>query len=119
MFVSGKNPAELVKLMDAEMTQIVSWLSTNKLSLSLNKKTHFIIFCKKSGQTTLQNDLIMDNVVTNKTNHTRFPGVMVDQHLTFESHVYYIKGKISRGIDILYKAKKFLKESSLFTFTMH
>ena len=51
----------------------------------------------------------------NRTNHTRFLGVMVDQQLTFESHVKYIKGKISRGIGILYKAKRILKESSLLT----
>ena len=37
---------------------------------------------------------------------------MLDQHLTFESH---IKGKISRGIGTLYNAKRILKESSLLT----
>ena len=40
---------------------------------------------------------------------------MVDQHLTFESLVRYIKGKISRGIGILYKAKKLSQASSLLT----
>ena len=67
------------------------------------------------GKLTLQNDLIVDDVVINRTNHTRFLGVIVDQHLTFESHVKYIKGKISRGIAVLYKAKRILKESSLLT----
>ena len=114
MFVSGKNPDELLNIMNAEMTKIVNWLRTNKLSLNL-KKTHFIIFRKKRGKITLQNDLIIDDVVINRTNHTRFLGVIVDQHLTFESHVKYIKGKISRGIGILYKAKRILKESSLLT----
>ena len=114
MFVSGKNPEELVNIMNAEMIKIINWLRTNKLSLNL-KKTHFIIFRKKRGKITLQNDLIIDDVVINRTNHTRFLGVMVDQHLTFESHVKYIKGKISRGIGILYKAKRILKESSLLT----
>ena len=113
MFVSGKNPDELVNIMNAEMTKIVNWLRTNKLSLNL-KKTHFIILRKKRDKITLQNDLIVYDVVINRTNHTRFLGVMVDQHLTFESHVKYIKGKISRGIGILYKAKRILKESSLY-----
>ena len=96
MFVSGKNPNELVNIMNAEMTKIVNWLGTNKLSLNLKIKQHFIIFRKKRGKITLQNDLIIDDVVIGRTNHTRFLGVMVDQHLTFESHVKYIKGKISR-----------------------
>ena len=40
---------------------------------------------------------------------------MVDQHLTFETHVRYIKEKISRGIGILYKAKIMLQERTLLT----
>ena len=35
MFVSGKNPDELVNIMNADMTQIVNRLRTNKLSLNL------------------------------------------------------------------------------------
>ena len=43
MFVSGKNPDELVNIMNAEMTKIVNWLRTNKLSLNLKKNTlHYI-----------------------------------------------------------------------------
>ena len=106
MFVSGKNPGDLVKIMNEEMT--------NKLSLNL-KKTHFMIFRKRRGQIALSNNLVIDDVVINRTNHIKFLGVMVDQHLTFESHVRYIKGKISRGIGILYKAKRLLQASSLLT----
>ena len=39
MFVSCKNPDELVKIMNAKMTKIVNWLRTNKLSLNF-KKNH-------------------------------------------------------------------------------
>ena len=115
MFVSGKNPDELVNIMNADMTQIVNWLRTNKLSLNLKKTNISLYFVKKRGKITVQNDLIVDDVVINRTNHTRFLGVMVDQHLTFESHVKYIERKITRGIAILYKAKRILKESSLLT----
>ena len=39
----------------------------------------------------------------------------MDSHLTDESHINHIKGKISRGIGILYKAKKCLSDSALLT----
>ena len=113
MFVSGKNPDDLVKIMNEEMIKVVDWLKTNKLSWNL-KKTH-LIFRKRRGQIDLSNNLVIDDVVINRTNHTKFLGVMVDQHLTFESHVRYIKGKISRGIGILHKAKRLLQATSLFT----
>ena len=39
----------------------------------------------------------------------------MDSHLTYESHINHIKGKISRGIGILYKAIKYLNDSALLT----
>ena len=43
----------------------------------------------------------------------KYSGVLVDQHLTFEEHCKFIKGKIARGIGILYKGKKYLNQKSL------
>ena len=48
MFITGKNPDDLVIKMNAEIVKVVDWLKINKLSLNL-KKTHFMIF-KKSLQ---------------------------------------------------------------------
>ena len=104
MFVSGKNPDDLVKIMNEEMIKVVDWLKTNKLSLNL-KKTHFMIFRKRRGQIALSNNLVIDDVVINRTNHTKFLGVMVDQHLTFESHVRYIKGKYRAGLAFCIRQK--------------
>ena len=114
MFLSGKNPDDLIKVMNTEITKVIDWLRINKLSLNL-KKTHFTVFRKSRRRIELKEDLIIDNEKIDLVNHTRFLGVMLDQHLTFETHVKYIKGKISRGIGILCKARKYLKESSLLT----
>ena len=57
--------------------------------------------------------MIIDNVKIDFVTQTKFLGVILDQHLTFESHVQYTKGNISRGIGILYKARKYLKEISV------
>ena len=46
MFVSGKNPDELVNIMNAEMTKFFIRLRTNKLSLNL-KKTTSLYFIKR------------------------------------------------------------------------
>ena len=114
MFLSGKNPDDLIKVMNTEITKVIDWLRINKLSLNL-KKTHFTVFRKSRRRIELKEDLIIYNEKIDLVNHTRFLGVMLDQHLTFETHVKYIKGKISRGIGILCKARKYLKESSLLT----
>ena len=47
MFVSDKNPDELVNIMNAEMAKIVNWLRTNKLSLNLKKNRTSLYFVKR------------------------------------------------------------------------
>ena len=100
--------------MNNEMIKIIYWLNINKLSLNL-KKTHFIILRKRRRNFHIDNDLVVDNEKIIMSNNTKFLGVMVDNHLSYESHINHIKGKISRGIDILYKAEKYLNDSALLT----
>lgn len=47
------------------------------------------------------------------TEYTKFLGVIIDQNLYFHKHIQYIKGKIARGIGILYKCKVFFSQSTL------
>ena len=37
MFLSGKNPDDLIETMNDEMINVVDWLEMNKLSLNLKK----------------------------------------------------------------------------------
>ena len=79
------------------------------------KKTNFMVFRRSRRKIELKEDVIIDNVKIDFVTQTKFLGVILNQHLIFESHVQYTKGKIARGIGILYKAKKYLKESSMKT----
>ena len=93
LFLSGKCPERLIEQMNNEMEKNIDWLNINKLSLNL-KKTQFIIFRKRRGNIHIDNDLVVDNEKISMSNRTKFLGVMVDSHLTFESHINHIKGKI-------------------------
>ena len=75
----------------------------NKLSLNLIR-THFMILRKSRRKITLNNDIIVDDVNIKNTSHTKFLGIVVDQHLKFGEQIKYLKGKISRSIGVLYKA---------------
>ena len=94
--------------MNAEILKVVDWFRINKLSLNLTK-IHFIIFRKRRQKITLENELSIYNVkIKMKTR-----GVLFD--LTFAEHCKFTKGKISRGMWILYiyKGKKYLSQKSL------
>ena len=57
--------------------------------------------------------MIIDGVKIDAKERTKFLGVMIDKHLTFQHHISYIKGKVSRGLGILYKCKRFFDQQTL------
>ena len=74
-----------------------------------------MIFTQKNTKITIEENLRIDNSNIDKVEKTKFLGVIIDQHLTFLNHINYMKGKISRGIGILKKARPYLNESTLKT----
>ena len=46
---------------------------------------------------------------------TKFLGVYIDSRLTWSSHIKHLKSKISKGIGIICKAKRYLSTSTLLT----
>ena len=75
-------------------------------------------FRKPQQKINLENELSIDNVKIEMKTHTKFLGVLVNQHLTFEEHCKFTKGNFSRGIGILYKANKYLSQKSLLKCTL-
>ena len=112
LFISGTNLNDMINTMNEEMVKIVEWLHVNKLSLNL-KKTHFIIFRKARKKVEVSQNIIIDNVIISRTNKTKFLGVIIDELLSFQQHIMYIKGKVARGLGILYKTKKYLHQKTL------
>ena len=100
--------------MNVEMAKVIEWLRINKLSLNL-KKTHFMLFRRRRARISLDTDLVIDGVKIDMVNKTKFLGVIIDPHLTFSSHILYIKGKVARGVGILNKCKRYLDASTLTT----
>ena len=108
MFLPGKNPDDLIRIMNEEMIKVVDRLQINRLSLNLNK-THFILFRRKRVvKISLSADLTINNIKIGMTERTKFLMiVMIDQNLSFQSHIMYIEGKVARGIGILYKSRPY------------
>ena len=77
-------------------------------------KTHYIVFTRKLKSATSLNIGIDDKII-NEGNKTKFLGVIIDKKLTWKEHISYLSSKISRGIDMIIKAKKRLNKDALVT----
>ena len=114
MFITGKDPNELIKTMNTEIGFVIDWLKVNKLSLNL-KKTHFIIFRRQRAKINVFEELKIENVKIEMKDCTKFLGVMIDYCLSFKEHVKLIRGKVARGLGVMYKCRRLINQNALLT----
>ena len=55
----------------------------------------------------------MDNYTLSKTQNLKYLGVILDHKVPWIQHISYVKNKISKGIGIMYKARRYLGSKSL------
>ena len=113
VFLSGRNANHLIRIMNGELLNIVDWLDCNRLSLNVSK-THFILFRSQGMRNPVINEeLTIKNEPIKQDYKTKFLGVIVDEKLTWSEHIQYIKCKIAKGIGIISKARRLLKNETL------
>ena len=108
LFISGKNLKILYNILKDELNKVFHWPSVNKLSLNV-KKTHCIIFRSYKKKIDCNLKLFINSVKIRQAESTKLLGIIIDQNLTWKYNTTYIKGKMSRGIGIICKARKFFK----------
>ena len=59
------------------------------------------------------NSIVMDNTILAKTSSLKYLSVIVDHKLNWIDHISYVRNKVSKGIGIMYKTRRFLNKKSL------
>lgn len=111
IFCSGKDPAQLSKIVSDELQKLHIWFSVNKLSLNV-AKTNYMLFTNYSKTTNI--DIKIDNTTIDRVYVTKFLGVLIDDKLSWKDHINMIKSKLTKTIAIIYRAKYLLDKKSLF-----
>ena len=100
--------------MNYELEKLMKWLQANRLSLNI-KKTHFMFFSPPRKNLSFSNEIKIMGEKIEMVHETKFLGVMLDSKLSWQPHIAYISKKISKGIGILCKARKYLPQKCLMT----
>ena len=111
-FITGRDLPLLMSKINIDLSNISTWLKSNRLSLNVDK-THFILFKPKKKKISDTIDIRIDNKLISEVSQCKFLGVIIDNKLSWEHHVLYIKKKISKVIGILYKSRDVLCHSQL------
>ncbi len=110
MFITGKNILELAKSMNQELQNVSQCLKTNKLSLNI-PKTRYMVFSKIRKKVNL--DMKIEGNTINQVHSTKFLGIIIDDDLSWKSHVRQVSTKVAKGMGIIIKAKPYINKTTL------
>ena len=114
VFIKGTSVDTLMNTMNTELNKIYQWLNTNKLSLNISK-THYIIFKSKNRVIQTEKAICINGIMVDRVETTKFVGLHLDSSFKWLTHINNVKNKISKGMGIIYKARKLLNKPSLVT----
>ena len=90
-----------------KLQKISEWFIFRKLSLNVKKAN--TRFYKNSVLPKLN----INNCEIARTESIKFLGVMLDENLSWKTHIKCIENKISKNIRVLFKARPFLNKKSI------
>jgi len=113
IFVSGKSLLEVEQTINNELKALSNWFKLNKLSLNIHKTKFMIIKSRKKNINPQRLNINIDNINIQQVQYTKFLGVVIDEHLTWDNHIKYTTSKMAKITGILYKSRHRLNRIAL------
>lgn len=94
LFYFGPKITEIIPRVQQDLDVLFSWLQTNLLTINISK-TSYIIFKAKNKQIPLYNKLTINNIPLNEKSNEKYLGLRIDNQLTWQFQIDYLKKKLS------------------------
>lgn len=101
-----------VAIVNSQLSLFAEWLRVNRLSLN-TKKTKSMLFTLNHAMRDRELYVHIDGDPIYTVKETKFLGVMVQNNLSWNSHIRYVSSKISKTLGIFYKVRFKLPKSTL------
>lgn len=98
--ISSSNNESLEKLTFLESNSLLQWFHSNQLILNANKTQllNFNISNRSSKSSNSANNLLLDDTIVYPSQKVTFLGLILDEHLNYQSHIEKVTTKVSVGI---------------------
>ena len=113
IFYSCNDIKEAERILNENITLLSRWFRINKLSLNLSK-TKFMVFMGKLRSNVETIELKVDHIVIERVTETNFLGVVIDDKLSWQSHIRQIERKIAKNIGIIFRVRDLLESNKLY-----
>ncbi len=112
LLCSHKDPKVLRKMLNTDLRDLFSWLCSNRLSLNVSK-TEFIIFKPPKMRLSQRITLKLNGTTLYESHHIKYLGLIMDDKLTWSSHIKELSKKLCKSVGILHKLKSLCPEQVL------
>ena len=109
---SGVNFNDLVRQIQDDLNILVDWMNYNKLSINANK-TKCIVF--SGGKSYDLPRVAVNGSVLQIVKNYNYLGLVIDDRLSFSSHIDYVTGKLNYLRGVLYSLRNYLPRNALLT----
>ena len=94
------------------MAQIVQWQRANRISLNSNK-TEIILFRPKNKKNSKKLNFRVSGQKIGPVKQTKYLGIILDEHLTWNFQISQIKRKFCQSSDLLSRLRYYVKSDLL------
>lgn len=104
---SHKNINSQINIVKKELGEVSNWFRANKLSVNAKKTNYMILGTPQMTTFKVKEELniTLDDTKLERMKCTQFLGVLIDECLTWKSHIDCVSKTISRNIGVINKLK--------------
>lgn len=113
LMLADIDPRRLENRVNLELVKIDNWLRNNKLSLNYAKTNYMIINKQPRTKVNLQFNLSINNYVLSRANTVKYLGVLLDDDLSWSSHISHLSLQLARYSGLFYKIRPFATKETL------
>ena len=113
VMLNGKNINELMAIINNELQKLYIWLRANKLTLNIDKTYYMIFHRARIKNKDFALGISLNNCALKEVENCKYLGIILDTRILWVEHITYVKNKISKGIGIMYQARKYLNRNGL------
>ncbi len=106
IFISGKNRQDAIKKANTILASVSSYMTANKLHINLIKCCYMHFKSKAEIAEDNSECVMINNNEIEDVTETKFLGVIIDNELTWSSHIKYLVKKLKCNTGMLNRIKK-------------
>ena len=112
LLIKNKSLKQLKKQLNYDLSKLVSWLKSNKISLNTSK-TEMLIFRHPNKRITYDLKIKIDGKRIYPSKYVKYLGLLIDPHLNWKYHTELLAPKLSRAIGMLSKIRHYVSNDIL------